>query len=187
MTSQSSNETWVGGENKTITWNVAGTDANGVDVANVKISMVDLDGTELAVIAASTANDGSESITVPNVNNTSVRIMVEAVGNIFYAINSANISVSFVAGVHDINGFDDFVLSPNPNNGNFNISLKSSSTNNMLVSVYDMLGRKVYTKEFENNQVDFKQSVQLNKVQEGVYFVHISDGIRFNSQKIIIK
>jgi hypothetical protein len=77
-----------------ITWDVSGTTAAPISTANVKISLsTDGGQTFPTVLAASTANDGSESITVPNVQTTTARIKIEAVGNIFFDINNANISI----------------------------------------------------------------------------------------------
>lgn len=94
VTSQSAVETWATGETKTISWDVAGTTANGINVANVEITLVDDLGTVLSTLEASTPNDGSEMITVPNITNDDVRIKVTAIGNIFYALNSAIIAVN---------------------------------------------------------------------------------------------
>ena len=45
------------------------------------------------VLANSTANDGSEPVTVPNIT-TEARIKVEAVGNVFFAVNDADFSIT---------------------------------------------------------------------------------------------
>ena len=94
VTSQSTEESWTSGETKAITWNVAGTTANGVNVANVEISLIDNTGAILNVLKASTPNDGNESITVPATVNNNTRIRVKAINNIFYAINSAVIALN---------------------------------------------------------------------------------------------
>ena len=94
VTSQNVSETWATGETKTVTWNVAGTTANGVNTANVAIKLVDANATVLAMLIASTPNDGSATIAVPNVTAPDARIMVSAIGNIFYAVNAANIGVN---------------------------------------------------------------------------------------------
>jgi hypothetical protein len=46
------------------------------------------------VLLASTPNDGSEAITVPNVSSAACRIKIEAVGNIFFDICNANFSIN---------------------------------------------------------------------------------------------
>ena len=85
---------WDEGSTETITWDVAGTDANGINVSNVNI-LLSLDGgaTFNTVLAANTPNDGTEDIIVPNTSSGTVRLMVEAVDNIFYAVNSKNFSI----------------------------------------------------------------------------------------------
>ena len=45
------------------------------------------------VMAASTPNDGSQKVTVPLVNSSTARIKVEAVGNVFFDVSNANLTV----------------------------------------------------------------------------------------------
>jgi hypothetical protein len=94
VTNLDSATTWTGNSTQTITWNVAGTTGNGIDAANVKISLsTDGGQTFSTVLAASTPNDGSQAITLPNVATTNARIKVEAVGNVFFDINNANLTI----------------------------------------------------------------------------------------------
>ncbi|HEV7642713.1 MAG TPA: zinc-dependent metalloprotease family protein [Pyrinomonadaceae bacterium] len=96
VTSPNTGVTWNGNSNQTVTWDVAGTTANGVNVANVKISFSSDGGqTFPTVLKASTPNDGSESILTPSVNSSTNRIKVEAIGNIFFDISDANFSTTF--------------------------------------------------------------------------------------------
>ena len=85
LTSQATAGATTGGAALPVTWAVAGTDANGVNASQVKISL-SLDGgrTFSKVLAAATPNDGSELVAVPRVGTADGRIKVEAVGNVFY-------------------------------------------------------------------------------------------------------
>lgn len=95
VTSQATpGNSWVSGETETITWSVAGTTQAPINTANVNILM-SVDGGENfdIVLAANTPNDGSETITVPDVVTENARILIESVGNIFYAVNTAPIAI----------------------------------------------------------------------------------------------
>ncbi|MEV4539608.1 M12 family metallo-peptidase [Asanoa sp. NPDC049518] len=97
VTSQSVATTVVGGEALDLSWDVAGTDVAPVNAASVRISLsVDGGATFPHVLAASTANDGVESVTLPNVGTTAGRIKIEAVGNVFFDLNDADLTIQAV-------------------------------------------------------------------------------------------
>ena len=63
VTSPNTAVSWAGNSSQTVTWNVAGTDAAPVSCANVAIDLsIDGGTTFPTILAASTANDGSESV-----------------------------------------------------------------------------------------------------------------------------
>ena len=85
---------WTEGGTETVTWDVAGTTTNNINVSQVNI-FLSLDGglTFPILLASNTSNDGIETITVPNSISPDVRVMVQAVDNIFYAVNSKSFSI----------------------------------------------------------------------------------------------
>jgi len=98
VTSQASDVApWAVGSTQTITWDVANTTANNINTSQVNI-LLSIDGGETfpITLAAATANDGSEDIVVPaGSEGLNCRILVEAVGNIFYAVNAAEFLIGF--------------------------------------------------------------------------------------------
>ena len=95
ITTQNSAVSYTAGSTQTVTWSVNGTTGAPTNTANVKISWSSDGGlTFPTVLAASTANDGTENITIPAGTTTTGRIKVEAIGNIYFDINNANITVT---------------------------------------------------------------------------------------------
>jgi len=89
---------WSG--TQTVTWSVASTNVAPINCANVKISLsTDNGATFPTVLLASTPNDGSQAVTLPNISTTQARIKVEAVGNIFFDMSNAAFTITPAAGV----------------------------------------------------------------------------------------
>ncbi|UOK42989.1 MULTISPECIES: reprolysin-like metallopeptidase [Flavobacterium] len=101
---------WVAGTNQTVTWNVAGTTANGVNCNYVDIYLsTDGGNTYPILLASKVPNDGSETITVPNNTGTTNRIMVKGNNHIFYDISNNNFTItaptsSFSVGFNGVAG-----------------------------------------------------------------------------------
>jgi hypothetical protein len=94
VTSPNTNITWNAGSTATVTWSVNGTTGSPVNCSAVNI-LLSTDGGQTfpTVLAASTANDGTELINVPSTPGTANRIKVEAVGNIFFDISNTNFTI----------------------------------------------------------------------------------------------
>lgn len=94
VTSPNTAVSWAGNSSQNITWSVANTTTSPVSCANVKISISTDGGTTFSTLVASTPNDGSEAVTIPNTATTTARIKVEAVGNIFFDISNTNFTIT---------------------------------------------------------------------------------------------
>jgi hypothetical protein len=94
VTSPNTAVSWAGNSSQNITWSVANTTASPVSCANVRISISTNGGTTFSTLVASTANDGTEAVTIPNTPTTTARIKVEAVGNIFFDISNTNFTIT---------------------------------------------------------------------------------------------
>jgi chitodextrinase len=93
--SQNTAVSYAAGTSQTINWSVAGTDTNGVNCTNVDI-LLSMDGGQTfpIVLLASTPNDGSQNIIIPNMPGTTNRIMVKGSNHIFFDVNNSNFTIT---------------------------------------------------------------------------------------------
>lgn len=96
VTSQNTNGvSWDQNTQQTITWAVNNTNSlPGSSNVDILLS-TDNGQTFSTVLLSNTPNDGSESITVPNVAAPFCRIMIRPTGNIYYAVNSTPFAIGY--------------------------------------------------------------------------------------------
>lgn len=82
--------------------------------------------------------------------------------------------------------FENFVLYPNPNNGDFTIQFNSDSDSKINIEVYDLSGRTIFSKAYANSGL-FSQNLQLDNAQSGIYLVSITDGSKKVVKRIVIR
>jgi hypothetical protein len=95
VTSQDQTVSWIGGTQQNVTWSVNNTNNAPINCAEVSI-LLSTDGGQTfpVTLLANTPNDGSEPITVPQgIVTSTARIKVQAVGNVFFDINNANLGL----------------------------------------------------------------------------------------------
>ena len=82
-------------------------------------------------------------------------------------------------------GFENFIVYPNPNNGEFSVKLNSSTSRKINVKVFDLRGRFIYNRDFDFAG-DFNEKISLDHAQSGMYILNVSDGIRKSIKKIVV-
>ena len=138
VSSQNSATTYAGGSSQTVTWNVAGTTANGVNAANVDILWSANSGTTWTTLLAGTPNDGTQAVTIPNVTTTTGRIMVKGSNHIFFDVNNANITVNAGSGGSDTTAPTAPVLAASGTTSTSTNLSWSGATDNVGVTGYEI-------------------------------------------------
>ncbi|MCD4773916.1 MAG: T9SS type A sorting domain-containing protein [Bacteroidales bacterium] len=67
----------------------------------------------------------------------------------------------------------------NPVNRNLSFSIKfKTKPENFKVEVISLLGKQIYSQNFNTSGINFKNTISLNNLKKGFYFLRISDGNR---------
>lgn len=129
--------TYAGNSSQTVTWNVAGTTANGVNCANVDI-LLSTDGgfTYPITLLAATPNDGTQTVTIPNLAGTTNRIMVKGTNHIFFDVSNTNFTITNSA--PDTTAPTAATLSASGTTANSTNLSWSGATDNIGVTGYDV-------------------------------------------------
>jgi hypothetical protein len=128
---------FVGGSSQTITWSVAGTTANGVNCANVDILLSTNGGTTWNNLLASTPNDGTQAVTIPNTPGTTNRIMVKGTNHIFFDVSNTNFTITAGSAPDTIAPTAPSLSASGTTQTTTNLSW-SGATDNVAVTGYDV-------------------------------------------------
>lgn len=89
ITSISLNQNYPSASSHLLKWDVAGTNATPINTSSVNILISTDGGTTFTPLVSNTANDGEEMIIIPSIPSQKAFIIVESVGNIYYAASPA--------------------------------------------------------------------------------------------------
>jgi hypothetical protein len=203
VSSQNTNGiSYTGLSQQTVTWIKGSTDVAPFNSPTVDILLTTNASTSLetynetnptspnpttwTTIAAGVPNNGSYTVTLPNVTSTKTacRFMVKAVGNVFLAVNSNNFTITPSLTTNEFE-FSNFSIYPNPNKGSFNVKFDSTSNNEISIVVTDIRGRNIFEKQYSNLGL-FDQNIQLSNIESGVYLVTVKDGTKKIVKKIVV-
>ncbi|KAA0130531.1 T9SS type A sorting domain-containing protein [Chryseobacterium sp. SN22] len=185
VTSQGTSGTnYTGNTSIPVTWNVAGTNTGSINTQNVSI-ILSKDGGQTfnTVLAASVPNNGSANVTLPNENVASARIMIKAVNNIYYALNTSAFSITQNALSTLETSVKSFSLYPNPSHDVVTILLKNTSQK-ADYQLFDTAGRLVRGGSFKG-----ETKVRVNDLVNGNYLITVilENGEKITEKLIITK
>ena len=87
--------TWQSNQSENVTWNVANTNVSPVNCTSVDILLSTDGGFNYPItLASNVANNGSATVTVPDVATTTGRVKVACANNIFFDISNANFTIA---------------------------------------------------------------------------------------------
>ncbi|KQS89268.1 reprolysin-like metallopeptidase [Chryseobacterium sp. Leaf394] len=183
VTSQTSNAAIDGNSTISVNWNVAGTSGGTINTANVTILLSKDGGANFnTVLAASVPNNGSANVTIPNENIANARIMVKALNNIYFAVNSSNFPVNQVALSTSETAVTNYSIYPNPASDFITVSLKKLSQK-ADYEMYDASGRLILKGNFAG-----ETKIDVRSLTNGNYVLTmILDNGEKISEKFIIK
>jgi hypothetical protein len=96
------------------------------------------------------------------------------------ASQNVTITVSLCTGLSsESEDLNDLVIMPNPNNGEFIVSLNNKLTKN--VTVFDLMGRQILQIESDNDKI----FVDITSFASGIYYVKVQSETSFKVIKIV--
>lgn len=181
VTSQTANIEYDATVPMTVTWDVSGTDAAPVNTQNVQVLLTRNGGVSFEVLAASVPNNGSADVALPNENIGSARIMVKAVDNIYFAVNSSYFKVKKGELATVDSKLKSVSIYPNPAKNEVNIRMNKSEGAKYMI--YDASGRLV-----TSGNVTADGKVNVEKIGNGNYVltIELKNGEKV-SEKLMIK
>ncbi len=149
-------------------------------------------------------NGNSLSYNAPNPPDTNVVYYWQGTSCGFSVANSNTTYTASTIGAHYLRAYDtigncwsdscematvvgmrDYVMNanlyPNPSNGLFTVELEEEQ-DNIVLSVFDLFGRKIYTEKFPSFK---KETIELGKLAKGVYMLNLRNQ-KVNVSKAII-
>jgi subtilisin-like proprotein convertase family protein len=135
---------------------------------------------------------GSGISTSPNFNPAGAGL-----GNhtIIYSFTDANactasatqsLTVTDCTGLEELGFAGQINIYPNPNKGEFFISIDDANFQSLQISLYDQLGREIYSNLNKEVFGNFNKHVVLEDVAVGIYLLRLSNGEKMSSFRIII-
>jgi hypothetical protein len=82
---------------------------------------------------------------------------------------------------------ENLKLSPNPNDGKFDLSFDLDKKKPVTIKIIDMQGKEVYNEKVSNFEGSYFKNIDISENKEGVYILGIKQGNKLKSSKMVIK
>jgi len=172
-----------------LTYTIPAQVSSEIFAANDSISVVMPEGTDVTALIADFTLSTNATVTVATVDQvsgttpndwTTNPVDYVVLGEDGITTRTWHVWVTLATGINTILDSKDVTVYPNPNNGQFNISL-NLNINKVNMEIVNTLGQVVA--EFNDIDANTTQSIELSNIAEGIYYIRISS----NNNTIIKK
>jgi photosystem II stability/assembly factor-like uncharacterized protein len=80
-----------------------------------------------------------------------------------------------------------FNIYPNPCNSSFNIYINELKNKEIIINIYDLLGKKVFSSNENNLSSYHHKTINTSELKKGIYIVYIQSGSETHQEKLIIQ
>lgn len=163
--------TWPALSQQTVTWDVSNTNVAPINATNVDITLSTDGGfTYPITLASSVPNNGTCSVTMPNLTTTTARIMVKPTNNIFFDICNKNFIISAPQGASEnVMVSQQVYVSPNPASDFVNINWLGDYKGSFDLQLFDVQGRLVQSVTGQKSEEEFKITLNIETLSSGIY------------------
>jgi|GEM_PF-2397635 len=83
---------------------------------------------------------------------------------------------------------DDLKFSPNPNNGKFDLTFKTTNKKEPIsVKIFDLQGKEVYNETVTKFSGNYSKNIDISENGKGTYILQILQGNKAKTNKVVIK
>ncbi len=90
-------------------------------------------------------------------------------------------------GLEEFSEINHLKVFPNPNEGNFSLNFETEKTTDVEVLISDILGKIVFSGNFQKVKGNFSKTINLSSSDKGIYFLKISTGTQVINTKIAVQ
>lgn len=101
-----------------------------------------------------------------------------------FAVTANNNNPSGV-GINEMQASETMHIYPNPNNGNFQLTVPSQNSGNSTIKIFNVIGEQVFVEQLEKS-TNNNHNILLSDLCSGIYFVTILSDGKSQTQKLII-
>jgi hypothetical protein len=158
---------YPGGTNQLVTWDVNGTDTLPINTQDVAISLSTDGGyTYPTLLIASTPNDGSQLISLPNISTTSARLRVAATNSVYFDINTTDFEIQM--GPNSVEEWNGFLSRIYPNPAKEYVMIEVPAGFNYSVLLYNAQGELI-TEQLNITDLD------ISELSGGLYMLSVKN------------
>src|SRR5690606_36249141 len=97
-----------------------------------------------------------------------------------------------ISSIHNLTEFkSNFEIFPNPNNGNFSLFFDTENVTPLKLTIYNLLGEAIFVDNISpkigQNVFNLNIKNSLQKINSGVYYLHLENQYFNKTQKIVLK